>query len=69
MHTPALTDLADLGLNQVVQLCPEALAVFTRHGMDTCCGGSLPVREAAARHGVPLDDLLRELRVCAPPAP
>jgi regulator of cell morphogenesis and NO signaling len=53
--------LAELTLNQIVQQHPPALEVFARYGMDTCCGGALPVREAAARHGVDLDALLQEL--------
>jgi regulator of cell morphogenesis and NO signaling len=40
---------------------PDAVSVFARHGIDTCCGGGLPVEEAARRHGVDVDDLLREV--------
>lgn len=58
--------IADLQLNEVVRLWPESVAVFGRHGMDTCCGGSLAVREAASRHGLQLETLLQELEDCRP---
>lgn len=44
---------------------PETVAVFGRHGIDSCCGGDLPVTEAARRHAVDLDELLEELRRAA----
>lgn len=40
---------------------PAAAAVFQRFGIDTCCGGELPLRVAAERHGVELERLLGEL--------
>lgn len=41
-------------------LCREegARAVFERFGLDTCCGGELPVAAAAAHHDVDVDRLL-----------
>ena len=36
-------------------------AVFRRHGIDTCCGGELPLADAAAAHDVNLDRLMGEL--------
>jgi iron-sulfur cluster repair protein YtfE (RIC family) len=56
----------DLTLNEVVLQWPDAVTVLTRYGMDTCCGGALPLREAAARHGVDLEVLLQELEMKAP---
>jgi regulator of cell morphogenesis and NO signaling len=52
---------AELTLNEIVQSHPATLQLFSRYGMDTCCGGGLPLREAAARHNVPLQQLLHEL--------
>lgn len=40
---------------------PGAADVFRRFGLDTCCGGELPLSVAAARHEVPLDRLLDAL--------
>lgn len=34
--------------------------VFTKHGIDFCCGGDKPVGQACAEHGVSVDTLLRE---------
>lgn len=38
-----------------------ARAVFRRFGLDTCCGGELPVAVAAEHHGVELELLLDAL--------
>lgn len=67
MKTPTKdTELSDaLTVNQVVERIPEALTVFSRHGIDTCCGGHLPVSEAAERHGVGADELLNQVREAA----
>lgn len=53
--------LAESRLNDVVSAFPATLSVFHRHGLDACCGGAHPVAEAARRHGVDLDELIREL--------
>jgi iron-sulfur cluster repair protein YtfE (RIC family) len=60
-HTidPNLTD------NAVVQRYPAALGVFNARGLDTCCGGGLPVAEAARRHGLDLQELLAALEQAA----
>ncbi len=55
----------DLTVNQVVQRVPAAVTVFARHGIDTCCGGNLAVGEAARRHGVDVEELLREVEVAS----
>jgi hypothetical protein len=33
-----------------------------RYGIDACCGGALPVREAAQRHGAVAATVLAELQ-------
>lgn len=40
---------------------PGATAIFRRHGIDFCCGGGLPLADAAAAHGLDPAGLLREL--------
>jgi len=50
-------------LNQIITSHPEALPVLHEFGLDTCCGGALPLEEAARRHGLELDALLRALRL------
>lgn len=42
-----------------------AAAVFARHGIDFCCGGSKTLEFVANAHGVNLGDLLHELREAA----
>ena len=44
-------------VNDIVARYPSTLAVFNAFGIDTCCGGALPVSEAAARHKIPLNAL------------
>ena len=41
---------------------PESKAVFTRFGVDTCCGSGVPIIDAAHRDGADLDQLLEALR-------
>jgi iron-sulfur cluster repair protein YtfE (RIC family) len=41
---------------------PETKAVFTRFGLDTCCGSGVPIIDAAHRDGADLDALLQALR-------
>ncbi len=54
-------DIASITVEEVAQRYGGTLAVFSRHGIDICCGGSKTVREAAALHGVDLPALLKEL--------
>ncbi len=54
-------------VNETIARNPETVRVFTRFGIDACCGGALPIAEAARRHGVALDVLLAALREVASP--
>lgn len=51
-----------LTINEIVARYPETIAVFNRFGMDTCCGGGVPVEEAARRDGLDVDQILAALR-------
>ncbi len=44
--------LMSLSVNDVIQRYPAVVAVFSRYGIDSCCGGALPVAEAASRHKI-----------------
>jgi regulator of cell morphogenesis and NO signaling len=44
-------------VNDIVARYPATLAVFNAFGIDTCCGGALPVTEVATRHKIPLNAL------------
>ncbi len=52
----------DVTLNTLVALHPAALPVLQRFGLDTCCGGALPLRTAAEHHQLDLAELVRALR-------
>jgi iron-sulfur cluster repair protein YtfE (RIC family) len=49
-------------LNAIVARYPRTLPVMQRFGLDTCCGGSLPLGTAAAHHKIDLGQLLAALR-------
>jgi iron-sulfur cluster repair protein YtfE (RIC family) len=59
--THRIIDAAE-SLNAIVAHYPRALAVLQRFGLDTCCGGALPLRTAAEHHNLNLDELLAMLR-------
>ncbi len=40
---------------------PRALATLRNLGIDTCCGGSLTLAQAAASAGVPVETVLQAL--------
>jgi iron-sulfur cluster repair protein YtfE (RIC family) len=54
---------ADVPLNAIVARYPQTLPVLQRFGLDTCCGGALPLRIAAKHHDLQLEDILRALHV------
>ena len=49
-------------LNEIVARYPQTLPVLQRFGLDTCCGGALPLRTAAAHHALDLGQVLAALR-------
>lgn len=51
-------------VNEVIAYCPRAVEVFARWGIDSCCGGGLPIEEAARRHGADPADVLAALKPC-----
>lgn len=53
-------------VHEAIQSLPGAFELFRRHGIDACCGGDLPVAEAARRHGIDLATLLAELERAEP---
>jgi iron-sulfur cluster repair protein YtfE (RIC family) len=53
---------AETTVNEAVLRVPASLAVFSACGIDTCCGGSLAIGEAARRHGLDANALLGRLR-------
>ncbi len=50
-----------LTINEIVALHPEAIPVFNRFGIDTCCGGGVSVEDAARRDGIDAATVLAAL--------
>lgn len=48
-------------VHEAIRRIPGAREVFLRFGIDGCCGGELPVAEAASLHEVQLERLLEAL--------
>lgn len=48
-------------VNDLLRDHPSAISALAAHGIDTCCGGDLPLAHAARRAGVPLDTLLADI--------
>lgn len=57
--------LASIGagatVNEIVAAYPETIEVFNDFAIEACCGGSVPLREAAIRDGADPEEVLRAL--------
>lgn len=60
-RTTAVLDTS-LTVNELVAREPSTIDVFNRFGMDTCCGGTIPIADAARRDSVNLDALIAALQ-------
>ena len=63
-HVPATIDLNDT-VNDVIARYPATVGVFNTFGIDSCCGGGLPLITVTSRHGIDPDALLVALRQAA----
>ena len=45
---------------------PESIRVFQKHGIDFCCGGKVPLRDACRNQGLDTAQVLAELRAVRP---
>ena len=61
LHTPVTLNSEDT-LNAIVAHYPHTLPVLQRFGLDTCCGGALPLHTAAQHHGLDLAEVVAALR-------
>ena len=48
-------------VDEIAAFAPVAFNVFNAFGIDTCCGGAVPLRDAALQAHVPLATLLAAL--------
>lgn len=55
-------------VNDLMRQVPESAATLSHLGIDMCCGGSLPIAEAAAAAGTTLEALAADLEKNAVPA-
>lgn len=53
----AISPFAARTVGEIAATLPGATAVFRRHKLDFCCGGDVPLREAAARRGLDVETL------------
>ncbi len=59
--TTTSTLTTDLTVATVAERYPATLPVFTRHGIDLCCGGAKTLAFVAQAHGLDLAALMDEL--------
>jgi regulator of cell morphogenesis and NO signaling len=60
-QTKLASVLEEMTVNDVVQSYPETVVVFNDFGIEACCGGGVPVREAAVRDGASPEAVLDAL--------
>jgi regulator of cell morphogenesis and NO signaling len=48
-------------VNEIVARYPNTIPVFNRFGIDSCCGGGIPLLDAARRDGAEVEALLQAL--------
>lgn len=49
-------------VNDIIAAHPATVSVFQAWGVDSCCGGHLPLATVAEKHHFDLEKLLGELR-------
>jgi iron-sulfur cluster repair protein YtfE (RIC family) len=55
-------EIGEMTVNEAIRRYPACVELFNRYGIDACCGGAVPVVEAAERDGADASALLGELR-------
>lgn len=58
-----------MDVNHAISLYPETISIFNDFGIDACCGGAVPIAEAALRDGADLDELMAALAAILEEAP
>src|SRR5689334_5559215 len=61
MTEPRPSDLASLPVRDILARHPELAPTLAAHGLDACCGGMHPLREACAARNQELSAVMRDL--------
>ncbi len=61
MRNPIVID-PTVTVRETMARHPETKEVFSRFGVDTCCGSGVPISDAAHRDGADAEALLAALR-------
>jgi regulator of cell morphogenesis and NO signaling len=56
---------AEMTVNEIVARFPATVTVFNELGVDTCCGGGVPLQLAAERDGLDPDALLAAVKAAS----
>jgi len=56
----------DMIVNDVVNKYPQTNEIFTKYGVDTCCGGVQSIEKTVAACNVNLDEVLKTLNEAVP---
>lgn len=52
-------------VNDCIKAYPKTIGVFTQFKIDSCCGGAVPIEDAAKRDGAALEELMNALNEAA----
>ncbi len=66
MNQKNYTITKDMIVNDVVNKYPQTNEIFTKYGVDTCCGGIQSIEKTAAACNVNLDEVLKTLNEAIP---
>ncbi len=56
---PAITE--NMTINEVIKLHPGTMKVFSKHKVDSCCGGAQSIATASAVAGADVRQVVEEL--------
>jgi iron-sulfur cluster repair protein YtfE (RIC family) len=63
MSDEDLATIAGRTISDLVEYAPGTMTVFSSLGLDMCCGGGHPLKEALALHGIDPDPVIRQVAV------
>ena len=63
-----LNAIANMTISDLVESTPATSGVLVPLGLDLCCGGSRPLGEALALHGIDPEPVLHQVALLADPS-